>query len=58
MKSQMQIGVDSLGAVISEPATGIKLSPLQRIENLLEGIVLADQVGPTIVGVMAIFHQL
>ena len=41
----MQIGVDSFGAVISDPATGIKLSPVQRIQNLLEEIVLADQVG-------------
>ena len=29
----MQIGVDSFGAVISEPATGIKLSPVQRLES-------------------------
>jgi hypothetical protein len=38
----MQIGVDSFGAVISDPATGITLSPVQRIENLLGEIVLAD----------------
>ncbi len=47
----MQIGVDSFGAVISEPATGIKLSSAQRIENLLEEIVLADQVGLDVFGV-------
>ena len=47
----MQIGVDSFGAVISEPATGIKLSPAQRIENLLEEIVLADQVGLDVFGI-------
>ena len=41
----MQIGIDSFGAVISDPATGVTLSPVQRIENLLEEIVLADQVG-------------
>ena len=41
----MQIGVDSFGAVISEPATGLTLSPVQRMENLLEEIGLADQVG-------------
>jgi probable LLM family oxidoreductase len=47
----MQIGVDSFGAVISEPATGIKLSPVQRLENLLEEIVLADQVGLDVFGI-------
>jgi probable LLM family oxidoreductase len=41
----MQIGIDSFGATISDPATGVKISPVQRIENLLEEIVLADQVG-------------
>jgi hypothetical protein len=40
----MQIGVDSFGAVISESATGVTLSPVERMGNLLEEIVLADQV--------------
>jgi alkanesulfonate monooxygenase SsuD/methylene tetrahydromethanopterin reductase-like flavin-dependent oxidoreductase (luciferase family) len=47
----MQIGVDSFGAVISDPVTGINLSPAQRIENLLEEIVLTDQVGLDIFGI-------
>ena len=47
----MQIGVDSFGAVISEPATGLTLSPVQRMENLLEEIGLADQVGLDVFGV-------
>jgi len=47
----MQIGVDSFGAVISDPATGVTLSPVQRIQNLLEEIVLADQVGLDVFGV-------
>src|SRR3979490_20716 len=47
----MQIGVDSFGAVISEPPAGIKLSPAQRIQNLLEEIVLADQIGLDVFGV-------
>jgi probable LLM family oxidoreductase len=47
----MQIGVDSFGAVISEPATGLTLSPVQRMENLLEEIELADQVGLDVFGV-------
>ena len=41
----MQIGVDSFGAVISDPATGLTLSPAQRLDNLVDEIVLADQVG-------------
>ncbi|PYU10880.1 MAG: LLM class flavin-dependent oxidoreductase, partial [Acidobacteria bacterium] len=41
----MQIGVDSFAAVISDPATGLTLSPVQRMQNLLEEIELADQVG-------------
>ncbi|MGC2402338.1 MAG: LLM class flavin-dependent oxidoreductase, partial [Acidobacteriaceae bacterium] len=48
----MQIGVDSFGAVISsEPATGLALSPAQRMENLLDEIELADQVGLDVFGV-------
>src|SRR6202162_5092391 len=47
----MQIGVDSFGAIISNPATGIALSPSQRMQNLLEEIVLADQVGLDVFGI-------
>ncbi len=47
----MQIGVDSFGAVISDPATGLTLSPVQRMENLLEEIVVADQVGLDVFGI-------
>ena len=47
----MQIGVDSFGAVISDPATRITLRPVQRIQNLLEEIVLADQVGLDVFGI-------
>ena len=47
----MQIGVDSFGAIISDPATGIALSPSQRMQNLLEEIVLADQVGLDVFGI-------
>ena len=47
----MEIGVDSFGAVISDPATGITLSPVQRMDNLLEEIVLADQVGLDVFGI-------
>ena len=47
----MQIGVDSFGAVISDPATGLTLSPLRRMDNLLDEIVLADQVGLDVFGI-------
>src|ERR1700726_5262191 len=47
----MQIGVDSFGAVISDPATGLTISPVQRMQNLLEEIKLADQVGLDVFGI-------
>src|ERR1700746_2160340 len=47
----MQIGVDSFGAVISDPATGLSVSALQRMDNLLDEIVLADQVGLDVFGI-------
>jgi alkanesulfonate monooxygenase SsuD/methylene tetrahydromethanopterin reductase-like flavin-dependent oxidoreductase (luciferase family) len=47
----MEIGIDSFGAVISDPATGLTLSPGQRTQNLLEEIVLADKVGLDVFGV-------
>ena len=47
----MQIGVDSFGAVISDPATGLTMSPVQRMQNLLEEIELADQVGLDVFGI-------
>ena len=47
----MQIGVDSFGAVISDPDTGLTVSALQRMDNLLGEIVLADQVGLDVFGI-------
>jgi alkanesulfonate monooxygenase SsuD/methylene tetrahydromethanopterin reductase-like flavin-dependent oxidoreductase (luciferase family) len=47
----MQIGVDSFGAVISDPATGLTISPVQRMDNLLDEIVLADKVGLDVFGI-------
>jgi probable LLM family oxidoreductase len=47
----MQIGVDSFGAVISDPATGVTVSALQRMDNLLDEIILADQVGLDVFGI-------
>ncbi len=47
----MQIGVDSFGAVISDPATGLTISPAQRMDNLLDEIILAEQVGLDVFGI-------
>jgi len=47
----MEIGVDSFGAVISDPAKGLTVSPIQRMDNLLHEIVLADQVGLDVFGI-------
>jgi len=47
----MQIGVDSFGAVISDPLSGLSVSPVQRLENLLDEIVLADEVDLDVFGV-------
>src|SRR6202043_3088083 len=49
--TKMQIGVDSFGAVISDPATGLTVSALERMDNLLDEIVMADQVGLDVFGI-------
>ncbi len=41
----MQIGVDSFAAVVPDPITGIAPAPAERLQNLVEVIVLADQAG-------------
>ena len=47
----MQIGIDSFASVMSDAATGVTLSPAERLHNLLEEIELADQVGLDVFGV-------
>src|SRR5258706_8947870 len=47
----MQIGIDSFGAVISDPVTGLRLSPVERMQNLLEEIELADHVELDVFGI-------
>ena len=47
----MQLGIDSFAAVISDPQTGISLTPAKRLGNLLEEIALADEVGMDVFGV-------
>src|SRR6202795_3431050 len=47
----MQIGIDSFAAAISDPASGLTLSPVERMRHLLEEIELADQVGLDVFGI-------
>jgi len=47
----MQIGIDSFAASISDPATGLRLEPVDRLANLLAEIELADQVGLDVFGI-------
>jgi probable LLM family oxidoreductase len=45
MSHPIQIGIDSFVASISDPVTGFAMSPVDRIQSLLEEIERADQVG-------------
>src|SRR5882724_75675 len=47
----MQIGIDSFAAAISDPASGLTLSPVERMHHLLEEIELADRVGLDVFGI-------
>src|ERR1700726_3606215 len=47
----MQIGVDSFAAAISDPATGLTIRPVERMQHLLEEIELADRVGLDVFGI-------
>ena len=47
----MEIGVDSFAAAISDPATGLTLSPAERLRDLLAEMELADQVGLDVFGI-------
>src|SRR5271169_4722675 len=47
----MQIGIDSFAAAISDPASGLTLSPVERMQHLVEEIERADQVGLDVFGI-------
>src|SRR6201987_4744336 len=47
----MQIGVDSFSSSIPDPITGLALKPVERMQNLLEEIELADLVGLDVFGI-------
>src|ERR1700688_561872 len=46
----MQIGIDSFAAIVPDPATGLTVTPEQRMAHLLEEIELADTVGLDVFG--------
>ena len=47
----MELGIDSFAAVVSDPLTGVTLSPADRLANLLEEIEVADASGVQSFGV-------
>ncbi|CAM2800010.1 LLM class flavin-dependent oxidoreductase [Rariglobus hedericola] len=47
----MQLGLDSFVAVRPDPVTGITPSPVERFQQLLEEITLADQSGLDVFGI-------
>jgi len=47
----MQIGIDSFATAISDPATGLTLSPVECMQRLLEVIELANRVGLDVFGI-------
>ena len=46
-----ELGVYSFAELTSDPQTGERISPAQRLHNLLETIELADQVGLDVFGI-------
>jgi probable LLM family oxidoreductase len=47
----VEIGIDSFAAAISDPATGVTLSPAEGLRDLLAEMELADQVGLDVFGI-------
>ena len=41
----MRIGIDSFVSTVTDPVSGIEVSPVERVEHLLEEVGRADQVG-------------
>jgi alkanesulfonate monooxygenase SsuD/methylene tetrahydromethanopterin reductase-like flavin-dependent oxidoreductase (luciferase family) len=46
----MEIGLYTFGDVGADPVTGQRIRPAQRLRNLVEEIVLADQAGLDVFG--------
>jgi len=47
----VEIGIDSFVATQPDPVTGVTISPVERIQNLLEEIAVADEAGLDVVGI-------
>jgi probable LLM family oxidoreductase len=47
---EFEIGIYSFAELTPDPVTGAKISPAQRLQNLVETIELADQVGLDVFG--------
>ncbi len=47
----IQIGIDSFVSAVADPATGLTMTPIERMRNLLEEVERADQVGLDAFGV-------
>jgi probable LLM family oxidoreductase len=47
----MELGVDSFAAAIPDPTSGVDHSPVERMEQLLDNIELADRIGLDVFGV-------
>jgi probable LLM family oxidoreductase len=41
----VQIGIDSFVSTVTDPDTGVDVTPLQRVQHLLEEVECADRVG-------------
>lgn len=41
----MELGIYTFGDIVTDPAAGLKISPLQRMQELLEEAKLADELG-------------
>lgn len=41
----MQLGIDSFVSTVTDPVTGVDVSPVERVQHLLEEVERADQVG-------------
>jgi len=46
----MEIGVMTLGELVSDPKIGVKISPRQRLEEIIAAAELADEAGLDVFG--------
>ena len=41
----MRVGIDSFVSAVTDPGTGVVVSPVDRVTHLLEEVARADEVG-------------